>query len=97
MGHEAATRAPFIQLYSHPPHTAVQPTQIRTSERVLRPPQGVNTPPKDYTIQPSHRPIMFSPRPHLDRFGPALHIIPTQQRALDKRAGQCRGSRWIGG
>ena len=25
MGHEAATRAPFIQLYSHPPHTAVQP------------------------------------------------------------------------
>ena len=53
MGHEAATRAPFIQLYSHPPHTAVQPTQIRTSERLLRPPQGVNTPPKDYTIQPS--------------------------------------------
>ena len=51
MGHEAATRAPFIQLYSHPPHTAVQPTQIRTSERLLRPPQGVNTPPKDYTIR----------------------------------------------
>ena len=58
MGHEAATRAPFIQLYSHPPHTAVQPTQIRTSERLLRPPQGVNTPPKDYTIQPSHRPTI---------------------------------------
>ena len=58
MGHEAATRAPFIQLYSHPPHTAVQPTRIRTSERVLHPPQGVNTPPKDYTIHPSHRPII---------------------------------------
>ena len=35
-----------------PPRTAVQPTQIRTSERLLPPPQGVNTPPKDYTIQP---------------------------------------------
>ena len=45
----------------------------------------------------SHRPIMFSPRPHIDRVGPALHIIPTRQRALDKSAGQCRGSRWIGG
>ena len=46
----------FIQLYSHPPHTAVQPTRLITSERVLRPSHGVNTPPKDYTIQLSHRP-----------------------------------------
>ncbi len=82
MGHEAATRAPVIQPFANPPHTTVQPIRLRTSERVLRPPQGVNTPPKDYTIQPSHRPIMFSPRPHIDRFGPALHIIPTGQRAV---------------
>lgn len=51
MGHEAAARAPIIQLYSHPPHTAVQPTRLRHSERVPRPHQGVNTPPKDHTIQ----------------------------------------------
>ena len=30
------------------------------------------------TIQPLHRPIMFLPCPHIDRFDPALHIIPTQ-------------------
>ena len=52
MGHEAAARAPIIQLYSNLPHTAVQAISITPPERVPHPPIGVNTPPKDYTIQP---------------------------------------------
>jgi hypothetical protein len=34
-----AIRAPFIQAYSHPPHTAVQPIRLKTSKRVLTHPK----------------------------------------------------------
>jgi hypothetical protein len=55
MGHEAASKDAVIRTYSHPPHTAAEPTAAR---RVLPPhtATGPEAAPKDAVIQPYPHP-----------------------------------------
>jgi hypothetical protein len=53
MGHEAASQDAIIQLYSHLPHTAVEPIGITRPGPTAPPPRDELSSPRHHTIQTS--------------------------------------------